>query len=30
MEKIYKGCFWIILVTLFCIASVGLYNVMSL
>lgn len=29
MEKIYKGCFWIILVALFCIASVGIYNIMS-
>ena len=29
MEKIYKGCFWAILVALFCIASVGIYNIMS-
>jgi|TARA_R110002074_G_scaffold391738_2_gene576668 hypothetical protein len=30
MEKIYKGCFWIIVIALSCVASAGIYNLLSL
>ena len=30
MEKIYKGCFWIIEIALSCVASAGIYNLLSL
>jgi hypothetical protein len=30
MEKVYKGCFWMIVIFLSSVAVTGLYNIISL